>query len=106
MHILYALLLRPSLALVFGAFLSGASVSWADNPSPSAAATTVPRIVEKDGRFALMVDGAPYLMLAGQANNSSNYPQVFPMVWPANSDPHAHILVMSVAFEQLFAGER
>ena len=81
MHILHALILRPSLALVFGAFLSGASVS-ADNVSPSAAATAMPRIVEKDGRFALMVDGAPYLMLAGQANNSSNYPQVLPRVWP------------------------
>ncbi|MGZ3299172.1 MAG: beta-galactosidase, partial [Asticcacaulis sp.] len=61
----------------------------------------MPQLVEKDGKFALMVDGAPFFMLAGQANNSSNYPAVLPKVWPAMADMHANTLVMPVAWEQV-----
>jgi len=32
----------------------------------------VPRLVENDGRYALLVDGAPFLMLGAQSNNSSD----------------------------------
>ena len=42
-----------------------------------------PRIVHKDGRFALFVDGKPYLMLGGQMNNSSEWPSALPDVWAA-----------------------
>jgi len=31
----------------------------------------LPKIVQKDGRYGLFVDGAPYLMLGAQVNNSS-----------------------------------
>ena len=41
----------------------------------SAAEAPVPKIVSKDGRHALMVDGAPFLILGAQVNNSSNWPQ-------------------------------
>ena len=40
----------------------------------------VPELVEKDGRFALLVDGAPFLILGAQTNNSSNYPAMLPKV--------------------------
>ncbi len=33
---------------------------------------SVPRIVEKDGRHALLVDGKPFLILEGQAHNTLN----------------------------------
>ncbi len=69
---------------------------------PAAAQSTgMPKLVEKNGHYALMVDGAPYLMLAGQANNSSNYPAVLPKVWPAIAAMHANTLVMPVAWEQV-----
>ena len=45
------------------------------------AASELPRIVGQDGRYALMVDGAPFLILGGQAHNSSNYPAALPKVW-------------------------
>ena len=65
------------------------------------AAPELPRLVEKDGRHALMVDGAPFLMLAGQAHNSSNYSGALPKVWAALKDAHANTLEMPVAWEQV-----
>lgn len=67
----------------------------------SVSAAPVPQLVQKNGKFALMVDGAPYLMLAGQANNSSNYEAALPKVWSAISDMRANTLVMPVAWEQI-----
>lgn len=67
----------------------------AGEPTPS------PRLVERDGRFALLVDGEPYLMLLAQANNSSNYPSVLPALWPAVEDLHANTLQMPVAWGQI-----
>jgi beta-galactosidase GanA len=65
------------------------------------AASDLPRIVEQNGHYALMVDGAPYLMLAGQAQNSSNYPAALPGVWAAIHDAHANTLEIPVAWEQV-----
>lgn len=67
----------------------------------AAHAAELPRIVEKDGRYALMVDGAPYLVLGGQAQNSSNYPAALPKVWAAIRDAHANTLEIPVAWEQI-----
>ncbi len=61
----------------------------------------MPRIESRDGRHAFFVDGAPYLMLAGEANNSSNYPWALPQVWSAIEDIHANTLLMPVAWEQV-----
>ena len=65
------------------------------------AASELPRIVGKDGRYALMVDGAPFLILGGQAHNSSNYPAALPKVWAAMKDVHANTLEIPVAWEQI-----
>jgi len=65
------------------------------------AATPIPELVQKNGKFALMVDGAPFLILGGQANNSSNYEAALPKVWPAIKDMHANTLTMPVAWEQI-----
>jgi beta-galactosidase GanA len=61
----------------------------------------IPRLVERDGRHALLVDGAPFLMLGGQAQNSSNYPAALPKVWAAIKDAHANTLEIPVAWEQI-----
>src|ERR1022692_1903187 len=60
----------------------------------------IPQIVKKDGRFALMVDGAPYFMLGAQAHNSSGWPAMFPKVWPAIEALHANTLEIPVYWEQ------
>ncbi|HWZ02597.1 MAG TPA: hypothetical protein VNX40_03240, partial [Mucilaginibacter sp.] len=41
-------------------------------------ANPIPQIIEKDGRHALLVDGKPFLMLGGQAHNSSAWPAMMP----------------------------
>jgi hypothetical protein len=67
----------------------------------AAAASDIPQIVKKDGRFALMVDGAPFVILGGQAQNSSNYPLALNKVFAAIKDMHANTLEIPVAWEQI-----
>jgi beta-galactosidase GanA len=68
---------------------------------PAAAADDVPRIETRNGRHALIVDGAPFLMLGAQVNNSSNYPAMLPEVWPVIDEMHANTVEIPVAWEQI-----
>jgi beta-galactosidase GanA len=68
---------------------------------PAHATGELPRVVTKDGRSALFVDGAPYLMLGVQANNSSNYPSQLPKVWSMLERLHANTLEIPIAWEQI-----
>lgn len=61
----------------------------------------LPRLVQKDGRWGLLVDGAPFLVLGAQVNNSSAWPGVLPKVWPAIEAIHANTVEMPVYWEQL-----
>lgn len=68
-----------------------------------AAAQQIPQLVKRDGRFALMVDGQPYLILGAQINNSSSWPAVLPEVWPALEAMHVNTAEAPVYWEQLEA---
>ena len=72
-------------------------------PAAVAPARPIPAIVEKDGRFALMADGEPYLMLGVQANNSSAWPAYLDKVWPAAETLHANTVELPIYWEQMEA---
>lgn len=57
-------------------------------------------IANKDGRFALVVDGKPYLMLGAQINNSSSWASTLPQVWPALEAMHVNTVEAPVYWEQ------
>lgn len=60
-----------------------------------------PRLVQKDGRWALLVDGSPYLILGGQIHNSSAWPSELPQVWESLASLHANTIEAPVYWEQL-----
>jgi hypothetical protein len=61
----------------------------------------IPKIVEKDGRHALLVDGQPFFMLGGQAHNSSGWPGMLPQVWSAIETMNANTLEVPIYWEQI-----
>jgi beta-galactosidase GanA len=79
-------------ALLIGALLAVAS---------PVAAAELPHLVRSGDKHALIVDGAPFLMLGAQTNNSSNYPAMLPEVWPVIDELHANALEIPVAWEQV-----
>jgi beta-galactosidase GanA len=87
---------RARLARIIGlvVLLSSPSVAMATDHS-------LPRIVHDNGRHGLLVDGAPYLVLGAQVNNSSAWPAVLPQVWPAIKALHANTVEMPVYWEEL-----
>jgi hypothetical protein len=64
---------------------------------------TMPRLVEKDSRWAFFVENKPYFILGAQVNNSSAWPSMLPKVWPAMDFIHANTVEMPVYWEQLEA---
>jgi hypothetical protein len=72
-------------------------------PAVAAAARPIPAIVEKYGRFALMVDGEPYLMLGVQVNNSSAWPEYLGRVWTAAEAFHVNTVELPIYWEQIEA---
>jgi beta-galactosidase GanA len=83
------------------AIFSGSPLLSEQAGNDATGARSIPKIVQKDGRFALMVDGAPYLMLGVQANNSSAWPAYLDKVWPAAETLHANTVELPVYWEQL-----
>jgi hypothetical protein len=66
-----------------------------------ARAAEAPRIEQKDGRYALIVDGHPFLILGGQIHNSSAWPSELPQVWKSMAALHANTVEAPVYWEQL-----
>lgn len=86
---------RCSLVAAGLALIAGVAVQGQERSSGS-----LPQIVQRDGRFALMVDGAPYLMLGAQVNNSSAWPAMLPKVWPTVEQMGINTLEVPIYWEQ------
>lgn len=67
----------------------------------AARAAEAPRIEKKDGRYALIVDGKPFLALGGQIHNSSAWPSELPQVWESMAALHANTIEAPVYWEQM-----
>lgn len=59
-----------------------------------------PRLEHQNGRWALLVDGKPYLILGGQIHNSSAWPSELPQVWKSMAALHANTIEAPVYWEQ------
>ncbi len=60
-----------------------------------------PKLVQKDGRYAFLVDGRPFLILGGQIHNSSAWPVELPQVWESMAALHANTIEAPIYWEQL-----
>jgi beta-galactosidase GanA len=78
--------------------LSTVGIAWSQTGTG-----TMPQIVEKNGRYALLVDGQPFFMLGGQAHNSSGWPGMMPQVWLAIETMNANTLEVPIYWEQIEA---
>src|SRR5215467_824516 len=63
-------------------------------------AAEAPKLVEKEGRWAFLVDGQPYLILGGQVHNSSAWPSELPQVWKSAANLHANTIAAPIYWEQ------
>ena len=81
------------LALLLLFPLTAFAADPAQHPAPS--------IAHQDGRFALMVDGAPYFILGAQVNNSSGWPAALQAVWPNAERMHLNTIEVPVYWEQI-----
>lgn len=94
-------MIRPSFShIVAFSLITGAMFASSLVP---ASASEAPRIVQKDGRYALEVDGRPYLILGGQVHNSSAWPVELPQIWQSMNALHANTVAAPVYWEQLEA---
>lgn len=68
-------------------------------------AAEAPKLVQKDGRYTLMVDGHPYLILGGQIHNSSAWPSELSQVWESMAALHGNTVEAPVYWEQFESEE-
>ena len=80
-----------------------AAILLAFSMLPQLRAVEAPRLVQKDGRYTLMVEGKPYLILGGQIHNSSGWPAELPQVWKSIAALHANTVEAPVYWEQFEA---
>src|SRR5436190_11569914 len=88
-----SVLVRLRRALTLLLFVTAACIS--------SGAAEAPKLVEKDGRWALLVDGQPYLMLGGQVHNSSAWPSELPAIWKSLAELHANTVEAPIYWEQM-----
>ncbi|MFY9855748.1 MAG: beta-galactosidase, partial [Terracidiphilus sp.] len=90
--------MRITALLRFSTFAT--SVLLASSAFPQAQGVEAPRLVQTDGRYALLVEGRPFLILGGQIHNSSAWPSELPQVWESMAALHANTIEAPVYWEQ------
>jgi hypothetical protein len=88
--------MKKLVALFFGLILALLLI-----PIAPAQSNEIPHLEKKDGRFALIVDGRPFLVLGGQINNSSAWPATLAGAWSAAEAMRANTVEAPVYWEQM-----
>jgi len=70
-------------------------------PQASAQSNDLPHLEKRDGHFALIVDGHPFLILGAQINNSSAWPATLPNAWSAAEAMHVNTVEAPIYWEQM-----
>jgi hypothetical protein len=65
------------------------------------ATAQIPTITKTGPHATLLVDGKPFIILGGQAHNSSAWPATLPDVWSAIETLHANTLEIPIYWEQI-----
>ncbi|MGD0412763.1 MAG: DUF5597 domain-containing protein [Verrucomicrobiota bacterium] len=76
--------LKTSLLGIAATGLGVSSLDAQERARPAVASAPgrpIPRLVKQDGKFRLMVDGKPFLMLGGQVGNFYAYPDMVERAW-------------------------
>jgi beta-galactosidase GanA len=88
--------MRGMRSILLGAVAMGAVAG-----AMSARAQDLPKIVEQDGRAALMVDGSPFFLLGAQVDNSSGWVDRLNADWPVAEKMRLNTLEVPVYWEQM-----
>ena len=62
-------------------------------------AAVMPQVAKQDGRFSLLVDGKPFIVLGAQVNNSSGWPARMQDLWPVFKTMNANTAEIPVYWE-------
>jgi beta-galactosidase GanA len=79
------------LALVLAAAVS---LAWGQ-------AKPIPQLVKKGDKFTFMVDGKPFIILGGQVNNPSAFPDRMRRAWPEFKALHANTIEFPVYWDSI-----
>lgn len=82
-------------------FLLAFTLALSDKAFAQTNDSSLPKLIEKNGRHAFLVDGKPFLMLGGQAHNSSAWPALMPVVWKSAEAMHLNTLELPIYWEQI-----
>lgn len=64
-------------------------------------AAPVPRLEKSGGKYSLIVDGKPFLVLGAQVHNSSGWPETLERIWPQAQALHANTVEIPVYWESV-----
>jgi beta-galactosidase GanA len=70
-------------------------------PTAAQRQASIPHIETKAGRHALIVDGAPFVVLGAQVNNGSNYPAPLATAWAVLDRLYANTIEVPLAWQQI-----
>ena len=81
--------------------IPGKAATEPEKISPPQPEAPMPKLVERNGHHALLVDGQPFFVLGGQSHNSSAWPALLPQVWDAIEGMHANTLEIPIYWQQI-----